>query len=130
MIPNFKEDNQLTGYYQSLSCIPELNSIKIGVVDQEFYNNYRLFIFDDLTDSNLFFKLFNRTNIFYQVYSISRGNTGIYLNSSDSDDFAKKCLGHFYFSTTRLKKFIFTWSFKQHKKVISRDRKPKEEEPK
>lgn len=106
--PTFKDDNQLTGYYQSLSLISEITTTKIPVVDNDFYTAARLFMLDDLTDSNLFYKIFNRTYLFFQIYSISRGT----YTGSETDDFAKKCLGQFYFSTTRLKKFIFTWSFK------------------
>lgn len=77
--PTFKDEQQLTGYYQSLSCIPDINSNnnnKPPLSDTEFYSTPRLFIFDDLTDSNLFLKVLNRTNLIYQVYAISRGMQG------------------------------------------------------
>jgi hypothetical protein len=128
LIPNFKEDNQLTGYFQILSCIPEVGSLKGVVVDSDFYSNYRLFFFDDLTDGNIFFKIFNRCNLFYQVYSLSKGNLILNQgNALEPDEFLKKCQGHFYFSTTRLKKFIFTWAFKQYRRA---SRKKEENEAK
>jgi hypothetical protein len=43
------------------------------------------------------------------------------------DEFTKKCLGQFYFSTTRLKKILFTWSFKQFRRP-AKDKKAKEDE--
>lgn len=110
-----------------MSCITEGNIIQKAVgpsFDSEFYNAPRLFIFDDLTDNNIFSKILSRTNLFYQMYLISRG---IHPAILDYDEFSKKCLGNFYFSTTRLKKFIFTWSFKKPIKS-ARERRSKEEE--
>ena len=57
-------------------------------------------------------KIMQRTNLFYIAYSISRGTSSFFISSSlDTDEYYKKCLWQIYFSTTRLKKFIFTWSF-------------------
>jgi hypothetical protein len=53
-----------------------------------------------------------RTHIFYTAYAISRGMTSLYSNSLDADEYNKKCMWTLYFSTTRLKKFIYTWTFK------------------
>lgn len=127
--PTFKDDNQLTGYFQSLSCIPDINSSnKLAVIDSDFYTNPRLFIFDDLTDNNLFYKILNRTNLIYQIYTISKGSYYSFQGALvEIDEFAKKSLGQFYFSTTRLKKILFTWSFRQFKRS-SKDKKVKEDD--
>lgn len=85
--------------------------------DSDFYSAHRCFIFDDLTDYNMALKILQRTNIFYMAYSISKGNTIFYPGYFlDSDEYNKKCLWNIYFSTTRLKKFIYTWSFRPYKK--------------
>lgn len=111
------DNNNLTGYNQNISLVPELGSTKTLILDQEFYSAPRYFIFDDLTDRNMAVKIFQRTNIFYMAYSISRGLTFFYPGPSiDSDEYCKKCLWYIYFSTTRLKKFIFTWSFRPFRK--------------
>lgn len=57
-----------------------------------------------------------RTNLFYMAYSISRGHTTFYSSALDADEYYKKCQWYLYFSTTRLKKFIYTWSFRPLKK--------------
>ena len=67
-----KEQFQLVGYNQCLSVIPD-TSIKTAISDQDFYQTPRCFIFDDLTDNNMFAKIVMRTNIFHNAYSISRG---------------------------------------------------------
>lgn len=109
----FKDSNYLSGYNQNISLVSELSTIKTQVLDQEFYSAPRYFIFDDLTDANMAIKIFQRTNIFYFAYSISRGLTIFYPGPPiDSDEYCKKCLWYLYFSTTRLKKFIYTWSFR------------------
>lgn len=54
-----------------------MGSTKGAIVDSDFYNNNRLFFLDDLTDNNIFYKIFNRCNIFYQVYSLSKGNLSL-----------------------------------------------------
>lgn len=114
-----RNETLLSGYNQTISVIPEINNLKLPFLDSDFYNAPRCFIFDDLTDSNLSYKLLQRTNLFYMAYSISRGITNFYQNSSpvDSDEYCKKYLWSIYFSTTRLKKFIYTWSFKPFKKA-------------
>ena len=72
--PIFKEDNSLMGYHQSLSCVTENGSnLKATASDSEYYIAPRLFIFDDLTDNNLFHKILNRSNLVFQAYSIARG---------------------------------------------------------
>jgi hypothetical protein len=43
-----------------------------------------------------------------------------YPTSQETDEFSKKCLWWLYFSTTRLKKFIYTWSFRPYRKVANR----------
>lgn len=113
----FKDNHYLSGYNQMISLIPDISSIKTTVLDQEFYSAPRYFIFDDLTDQNMAVKIFQRTNIFYIAYSISRGMTIFYPGPPiDADEYCKKCLWYLYFSTTRLKKFIYTWSFRPFKK--------------
>jgi hypothetical protein len=62
------------GYNQSLSCVTESgNNLKSSAPDSDYYMAPRLFIFDDLTDHNLFHKILNRSNLVYQAYSIARG---------------------------------------------------------
>jgi hypothetical protein len=65
------------GYNQYISVIPEINTKSVGYStispDQDFYLAPRCFIFDDLTDSNTFIKIVQKTNIFYTAYSISKG---------------------------------------------------------
>lgn len=102
--------------------LPAVASIKSGFLDTDFYLSPRCFIFDDLTDLNMAYKIYQRTNLFYIAYSISKGLTTFYPSSSpiDNDEYAKKCLWYLYFSTTRLKKLMFTWSFRPFRKNVAK----------
>lgn len=116
-----KENHYLCGYNQKLSLITDISSIKQPISDQEFYSAPRYFIFDDVIDSSIGIKLFQRANIFFIAYSISRGATSLYPGVPlDADEYCKKCMWNLYFSTTRLKKFIFTWPFRPYRKNSNR----------
>lgn len=116
-----KEHYQLAGYNQSISVITDVSSLKTSFLDSDFYTSPRIFIFDDLTDYNMAYKLYQRTNLFFIAYSVSKGLTSFYPGSSvEADEYNKKCLWYLYFSTTRLKKFIYTWSFKPYRRFSSK----------
>ena len=99
----------LMGYFQAFSLIQESKS-GTNLVKEEFYSAQRLFFLDDLTDDKAFSKIAFRINLFHQMYCISRAV--INLPSVELEEWGKRCYGQFYYSTTRLKKFSFTFPIK------------------
>ena len=77
-----KENYQLAGYNQNISVLTDITSLKTGFLDADFYSSPRIFFFDDLTDCNMAYKLYQRTNIFFIAYSLSKGVTSFYPSSS------------------------------------------------